>query len=252
MKYFHKIWADIRKGENLDLYLTVLVAVLLSILNIIGSPQPAAMDSLSLVILALLTISMLGNRHRLEKILSGSQIGIDDILVKDFSDDIQKEITDQMENSRDLLIVGTDLYGTLQQRYHLLEKRLNNYKKVRILLVDPDGIACKILAKRRYRPITSEQYALQVRSSLEALTKLNKNTQGNLELRTIDYPINRGGIFVDTDTPDGRLFSWNHSYKSQDVARPKLDFVKSDGYWFEFYCNEVNALWKDSTEWKES
>ncbi len=36
MKILQSIWADIRRGENIDLYITVVIAIGLVILNIFG------------------------------------------------------------------------------------------------------------------------------------------------------------------------------------------------------------------------
>ncbi len=250
MRFLRKIWEDIKQGENLDLYLTVLAALILAILNLVGFALPSVINSFSLAILALLAVAMLGNRYRLDKLLESSQLGIDQVLHQDFAD-IQKEITSRMENASDLLLIGANLYSTIQMHYLLLENRLRTGKQVRILLVNPTSNACEIVAKRRYRPITTEQYASQVKSSLQTLAALKKETSGNLELHVIDDPVGLGGIFTDMSRSEGRVFIWNHSYKSKEVARPKLDLQKSDGYWFEFYCDEARALWDDSVEWRE-
>jgi hypothetical protein len=36
MEFLRKVWQDIRQGENLDLYATVAVSIVLVILNILG------------------------------------------------------------------------------------------------------------------------------------------------------------------------------------------------------------------------
>lgn len=249
MRFIKRIWNDIRQGENLDLYLTVLAAIILAILNLVGFALSSVINSFSLAILALLAVAMLGNRYRLDKLLESSQLGIDQILHQELTDK-QDEINHKMEHAFDLLLIGTNLYSTIQRHYLLLENRLRAGRQVRILLVNPTGSASEFAAKRLYRSVSPEQYASQIKSSLQTLSTLKKETAGNLKLHVIDHPIGLGGVFTDMDTPEGQLFVWHHSYKSKEVARPKLVLQKSDGYWFEFYCDEARALWQDSAEWQ--
>ena len=62
MRFLRRIWDDIKQGENLDLYLTVLAAIVLAILNLAGFAVSSVVNSFSLAILALLAVAMLGNR----------------------------------------------------------------------------------------------------------------------------------------------------------------------------------------------
>jgi len=251
MKFLKKVWEEVKQGENLDLYLTVLIAIILAILNTFGLVLPSVINSFSLAVLALLTVGMLGNRHRLEKLLSDSQTTVDNVLKKEYTDLTQTEIAKGMERAVDLLLIGTDLSRTLQRHYHLLEKRLKAGQQVRVLLVDPAGDACEILANRRYNPITPEHYRASVFSSIQALCNLKNSTAGSLDLRVINYPISRGGIFIDMDMAKGKMYVWHHNYKTKQDTRPKFELQKSDGYWFEFLTEECNALWADATEWQE-
>lgn len=39
LNVLRKIWQDIRKGENIDLYITIIVGIFLAITNIMGLLQ---------------------------------------------------------------------------------------------------------------------------------------------------------------------------------------------------------------------
>lgn len=62
-----RVWKDISQGENIDLYVTVIVAIVLVILNIAGVAPPSWLGSITLGVLALLAITSLGNRYRLDQ-----------------------------------------------------------------------------------------------------------------------------------------------------------------------------------------
>jgi hypothetical protein len=61
MKAIRRIWADITRGENIDVYFTIVVAAALSILTItnIYRPEPDVITSILLGVLALLAVSNL-------------------------------------------------------------------------------------------------------------------------------------------------------------------------------------------------
>ena len=69
MKLLRRIWQDFRQGENIDLYLTVTVSIVLAVLNIVNIVPSPWITPLNLSVLALLAFAMLGNRYRVETIL---------------------------------------------------------------------------------------------------------------------------------------------------------------------------------------
>ena len=74
MRLLRQVWQDISRGKNIDLYLTVAAAIIISVLGLVNSPlKSSAQDltaSITLAILGLLAIGTLSNRHRLERVLS--------------------------------------------------------------------------------------------------------------------------------------------------------------------------------------
>ena len=248
MRFLREVIGDIQKGENLDLYATVAVSVVLVVLNIFGVALPLAAP-LSLGILALLAVAILGNRHRLDVILRNVAEGTHDVFYVDFPERLQQEMVERMEQSADLLIIGIDLDRTLAIHYHLFEQKLLKGHRIRSVLVDPDSHACEAVVRRRYRPSTLESQSSQIRSSLEALRGLQERTSGNLETRVIDYCLAHGAIAADLDAPNGALYIWNYSFKTHGETCPKFVFRTADGYWFDFYREEACAIWDEAVPW---
>ena len=59
MKLLNRIWQDVRRGENIDLYLTISIAIILSLLNILNLANPILVESVTLAVLGLLAVTSL-------------------------------------------------------------------------------------------------------------------------------------------------------------------------------------------------
>lgn len=81
MKFFQNFWREIKRGESLDLYTTILFAFGLGLLNAVGvKMSEGVIGSLTLALLGLLAVSALVSRHRIEqlpkKLMKNSESGL--------------------------------------------------------------------------------------------------------------------------------------------------------------------------------
>lgn len=56
MRVLRRIWDDIRHGENIDLYSTVLISLALSVLNVMGIASPSSIALITLASLVILVV----------------------------------------------------------------------------------------------------------------------------------------------------------------------------------------------------
>lgn len=69
MKFSENFWREIKRGESIDLYATIVLAFTLVLLNAIGVHMSEGLiGSLTLTVLGLLAISALVSRHRIEQL----------------------------------------------------------------------------------------------------------------------------------------------------------------------------------------
>ncbi len=251
MQFLKHVVEDIKQGDNLDLYITVMAALVLVTLNVIGvSIAQPLISTLTLAVLALLAIAILGNRHRLETIIQKTSQGKTELFVEHFSDEVQNEIREKIEESRDLLAMGTNLERTLHLYYQLFESKLLKGDSIRIVLVNPDTTAHQFTAYKQYRPISPELERAKTISSLDGLCKLKAKTSGKLEVRVIDYPLGHGGILVDSATCDGALFLWEYTFKTHTGNSPKFILHPTDGQWYAHFREEADAIWNNALPWE--
>ena len=245
MKLLHRIWQDFRQGENIDLYLTIMGSIVLAALNIVNVVLPSWITSLNLSVLALLSLAILGNRYRIERILE-KITARNGLLLMEFPDDVARDI----EKSKELTILGVGLSRTLRVHYSRFLEKLQRGDTIRILLVNPDSPACDITAMREYAPTTPDGQRAAIRRSLSMLYELSQQTAGQLEIRLADHPLAFGAIVGDPETSQGVLYLWHYGFKTRDANRPKMILRPVDGYWYELFKEEVASIWDSATPWR--
>ena len=250
MQFLRSVWQDVKQGENLDLYVTVAVSVALAVLNVLGIAPQSLIAPLNLAVLALLGVAMLGNRHRLEKMPLKTTTGIGEVFYAEFPDEVKREIRTKINRATDLLAIGSNLEYTLHMHRDLFEQNLRRGDTIRVVLVDPNSSACDMTAKRQPYLLDLELQRAKIRSALNALRDLQEQTSGMLEVRLIDYPLSRGGILIDSDTPSGTLYLWNYAFRTNAKNKPKFVLRPADGFWYDYFRDEAKAIWNSATSWQ--
>jgi len=244
MKLLQRIWQDLRQGENIDLYLTAIVSIVIAVLSIVNIVPVSWVTPLNLSVLALLSFAILGNRHRMETILE-KITARHELLLTEFPDELARDV----EKSGELTILGVGLSRTLRLHYSRFLEKLQRGDTIRILLVNPDSPACDIVAVREYPPMTPDDQRAAIRRSLSVLHVLSQETGGNLEIRLADHPLAFGAIVGDPESSQGVLYLWHYAFKTRATNRPKMVLRPVDGYWYELFKEEIASIWDSAIPW---
>jgi len=119
MRFLKRAWQEIRRGENIDLYATIVVAFVVVVLGLVGIVGPAVLTSLTLATLAALAFSTLGNRHRLEDLPHKfANLG-----QEFFQDEHPVELDGWLASASEVWLVGASLGRTVKTNYTLLSIR---------------------------------------------------------------------------------------------------------------------------------
>lgn len=109
MKIIQEFIADIKNGENIDVYLTVLVCTVVVILDLIGVVQLSIITSAILLTLALLLVSILSIRKSLDKFENAiERLGVAGIEILDMKVGFPQQIA-QRARAAKKFILDTDL-----------------------------------------------------------------------------------------------------------------------------------------------
>lgn len=246
MSYLKRVWEDLRRGENIDLIVTVIIALGLAILNIAGLTPGTLIAPLTLAVLGLLAVATLGNRYKLEEsleTLNRTHTGL-------FDDKLPASIESEMRNAHDLWLVGVTLNRTVNTYYTLLEQKLSRGDRVHVLIVRPDGHSVEMLAMREYKErYNVDRFRSLIQNSLDDLCSLQQRFQ-KLEVRVIDYPLSYGGVLIDPDSDDGAMYLEHYPFKTPGGSLPKFVLRASQGRWYKFFRLELKTIWDDSTPWE--
>ena len=246
MQGFQHIWRDIKRGENLDLYVTIFVAVSLVVFNVVGNVSQPLIDSLTLTILALLATVLLGNRHRLEAIHRSLTMAGRRLLLTQFPPEFKADIG----RATELWLIGTHLDDILTEYYSMFEKKLEGKSSIRALVLSPDGNACKMSAMRFSGQVNVERERALVQSTLARLRKLQEGAPGKLEVRIMDYLFSYEMILINPGKADGTIYlKWYNFHVLGGPSKPKLVYRPEDEEWYEFFHSEARNFWERAKLW---
>lgn len=245
MNTLRRIWNDLRKGENIDLYLTIAAAVALVVLNLAGVAPATLVAPLTLAVLALLAVTSLGNRYRMDELLAQREQSLDDFFREDFADSYKTD----METAEELWLVGVSLHRTVTGNYALFERKLQQGHQLRVLLVHPDGAGLEMAVARGYTRRDVEKKRQEIGYVLDLLCDLRQTVPGRVEVRTIQHPLAYGALAANPNSGSGVLHLEHYCFRVSTDSMPRYQLRVRDGHWYDFFKSELQALWVAGADW---
>lgn len=243
IKFLRNIGQDIRRGENIDVYLTIVIALTSILLSMVGFTDPGWIAGLTLAVLAILAVSLLGNRHRLEVIEHKLTEEVGGVFLQDFPD-----IRADLERASDVWLIGVTLNRTVRNYHALLEAKLRRGDTLSVLLTEPEGASVDLVARQGDASTSPDHIRSLIHMTLGRLCRLQDTAPDHLEIRVFDHPFICGGYAFNPDKPDGIIYVEYYSFR-EAASLPKLILRQGDGFWYEFYKSQLKALWESGVPW---
>ncbi|MFQ5632976.1 MAG: hypothetical protein ACE5I1_29760 [bacterium] len=248
MNVLARVWDDIRRGENIDLYLTIILALGLVVFNLFGLASEKLVTQITLAVLGMLAIVMLGNRYRIDELLRKDARMQKNFFLEEFPATLMKDF----EAASELWLVGVSLSRTIKSNYQRIERKLSQGTKFKVLVVHPGGVGVEMAVSRNYAHRSPEQKTNEIRTTLEYLSQLKQNAPDNLEIRTIQNPLGYGAVAANPGSASGVLYHENYCFRISSDAMPKYVIRPEDGKWYDFYIKELQMYWEAGVEWTEA
>jgi hypothetical protein len=244
MKALQRIWDDIRRGENIDLYLTVAVAIGLAGLNLLGIAPPTLVASITLAVLGLLAVNSLGNRHHIEEQL------------REFSPRLLRghselpSFHERGQAASEIVVVGVSLITAVTPHLDFFERKMKDGCRLRFLLLNPESPACEVFNAISKVPNVQADIE-QTQKSLKLLIQMEKECEGKCDVRLSEVFLAFGLAAFDPDKDTGLMNVEMYLYRRTLGERPHFVLSRArDSEWFKLYQAQYEQLWADSESWK--
>jgi len=244
MKILSTIWNDIRSGDYIDVYITILAVFTLCILNILGEAPADWLNSVILGALGVLGISALRSAHHFQQITSlmssSRQL---------FQNTFPSSLHDELVASDELWFVGVSLTRTIKTYYADLETHLRKGHLIKVLLVHPEGAAVEMAESRVYGRSNVARAKADIRAVLEDLCRLKTIAPEKMLIRTIQNPLAFGAVAINPESLHGALYLEHYSYQMTGGSVPKFVLREAYDEWYDFFRDEMRNLWEHGVEW---
>ena len=248
MTTFRRVLLELRSGREVDTFITIVAAVALSVLNVLGLVSATVLQGTTSALLALIAVNLLVLRSRLDESEAGRGVGRPTPILTELNR-FPEPFEADMDRD-DSLWVGGGYIGRLNPYYlHHARRRLRLGHSVRLLLVDPDSPAAVLMGERFHQPVPPGWHQEQVRAALAYIASLVDEANGNLEVRLTSDELAIGWTHLGLGTSKAKLYVQYFGYRPAGLLSLKLIMTPRHGEIYDFHMSQLEALWQAATPW---
>jgi hypothetical protein len=256
MKWLRKIGKDLSEGRNLEIYLTILISIVISILSVLNVVNTGIVATITLATLSLLALSTINNREQIsvfQKQVETLSTSVDEkvlenIRASSFFVAEQPRYDEKLEKAKKIDIAGATLTRTVTNHLGIFEHRLKEGAHIRLIIIDPQSDAVKQAALRSYGVQGDSFYRDRIKPTIDLLNILASLPQqkGKLELRFLPFMPSFGLKLIDPDSIDGNIVVEIYQHKSLEPNPTFMLDGNRDEKWYRFFQNQFEVLWSSS------
>jgi hypothetical protein len=253
-KYLLRIWDEIKSGQNIDVYLTIIICFALLVFDIFGIASQNVVSSGILATLLLITLNSLNTRqvnNELQQALK--EINVSKTSMSFFHEWDDVNFSQKMAVAKDISVMAVSPYEFVNYNSERLRALARQGAILRFAMINPDGEAIKMTSLIFHGAAKQTQYiTTQVRMTLQKIQEIAlESNQNNVQVKLIDNIPPSVMTMINSQGNDGTIFVTLNGIDCPTSSRPSFSLLKSsDGKWFEFYENGFENLW-NSTEARE-
>jgi hypothetical protein len=262
LRFLDKVFQDIREGKNLEVYLTLVVALALLILDIFEIISTEALAAGTLATLALLAYSTLGSRERMQRLTDVSeatQALFEQVIggrpkADDFFWKQKHSLERDIAQARFIGGVGVSLSRTVRDCLAEFENCLEAGASIRLMVIDPASSAPRQARLRSKSGVEDSFFVDLVRTTVARLCILAElgDLPGTLELGLLPYVPSFGLFLIDPDEPHGRIIVEVYQHKSL-AFNPTFELdAQRDAQWYRFFREQFDLLWESCGDRKKA
>lgn len=263
LKQIKTVAQELKRGENLDLYLIIFLALVIAVLGVLGVANFAIVSATILATLGLLAGSLLQNRrtvidakdattklstdlddlkHNLQPISNPSYV----LLEREYPD-----LSAAFRSAKKISILGASLHSTTTQYYADFEEALKHGALLRVLVCEPSPNVLSMQCFRTYMIKDPDMLGKSVHAHLSLLRKLKQNAPkpDSCESRTIPLVIPYGLIILETPEGTSTIYTKLMPFRTRFGKYPAFQVNNHDNKeWFQFFYEQFEKLWNASDD----
>lgn len=241
---------DIKRGQNIESYIVIMIAVVVAIIDIFNLSEPSWVAEATLAVLSLLAYSNIQSSRTTEEL----QESLKAIRGGHHFEKNQKidvlSVHQRMESAKTIDWVAFTNQKTINMYRTSLVKCLSKGGKIRILLINPYSDMAKTVAQNGYSWMhdAERQYKEGVQYTIRFCDQLKKEAaNGSIEVRFLSvHPPYRITIY-NRDYHEGG-FVRIHLLKAPNTSEAATIgwYKKDDIEWFQYFVGQYESLWNTS------
>ena len=245
LSIIQRIAEDVKRGENIDLVVTIVLGFIIAVLNSLGVASQDVVASITLATLGLIAIGILITRYRIEDFyhLAGEKSIVQLQLRRPSS------ISETIANAEEIWMVGLLLRGTTSDYFYDFKKNLAQGAVIRALIVDLDKVQIEKIVKRFSRAGTPEHFRSDFKHIINQYRELHQaaSQPDNVQLRLLDF-VPSFSLYVSPRADGGgAAYVEIYCYKSPAGSVPKfLVTARENPEWYKHFIDQFELMWNDA------
>jgi hypothetical protein len=244
-RFAQQVLEDIKHGENVDLIVTVALALIISVLNALGIASAGIISSITLATLGLIAIGMLVTRYRMEDIYkkADTENSIHFLAQKPSS------LANDLGKAKEIWMLGLIMRGTTFDNFYSFKGKVGQGAKIRTLIANPSKVDMDNIAKRFSRAAAPEQFRTDFEQTINQYRQIRQadNKPDNVQLKLLDFvPPYSLYVFPKSDG-SSILYVEMYGYRSPSGSIPKFQVTEHDNpEWYKHFVSQFEVMWQDS------
>jgi len=239
---------DIKSGNNLDLYLTVVIAVIIAFLGAFSIAKQEIISSAILATLAILAFGSIQDRRERVIIRSALKEGSADSFFRKHSFSELEKLIETVKNSKSAFFWGIHFRKTVDNWNSDLQQALRNGTYLRFLLVKPESSAVAMSLLRYNLDSTQDNINHDIESVLRKLAYIgiSSNAIDRIEVRVIDFMPPYTMISINPLSSNGKMYVLLSSIRTPTRQTPSFQIsAEKDKSYFDFFVDQFEKAWKE-------
>ena len=246
---WNRFLSDIKRGENIDLYVILILATVVAVLGSIFPQIPLAiLSAVILATLGVLAYSTLATRRLLSELSQGIALHVPQARTPLLDRSTFGSFRESLKGVSTIWLYGPSLVEMLTNHKEDLREKIQHGGHVKVLIFNPSSKNLAILANNlglRQREIESD-----IKNAIEKCIDLIQGGLGNGRFEACQTEMIPGYSLVifNPSEHNGQMSVEFIGYHTNINERPHVELETArDGRWFTFYRDQFDELWKSAT-----